>query len=286
MDAALQDPFFNHSNDLENNFCISLLSDDFPIEFSPIRINSCLVCVCLCGTAEIEIDLRSYPMGKNDIIVVFPGQILACTAKSSDFAVCYFSFSHQLVDEILYRFPSTFIGFLTENVIYPLPEAEREAMFNEYFLILDLKFRDRSNVCRRDILLNLLHNFYLDLYNNVIRLNRIHTRQRKRKQELLEEFFRLVGIHTDKREVAFFANQLCITPKYLSIITTEIAGRSAKELIDKYAITELKLQLKASSTPLKTIAERLNYPSEAFLCKFFKRQTGMTPSRYRTGAGS
>ena len=32
---------------------------------------------------------------------------------------------------------------------------------------------------------------------------------------------------------------------------------------------------------LKEMADELNYPGEAFLCKFFKKHTGMTPSHYR-----
>ena len=84
--------------------------------------------------------------------------------------------------------------------------------------------------------------------------------------------------------MAFYAGELCITPKYLSIITKECVGASAKELIDRYAITELKLQLKSSSIPLKEIAAQLNYPCEAFLCKYFKKHTGMTPSNYRNAS--
>jgi len=98
---------------------------------------------------------------------------------------------------------------------------------------------------------------------------------------LEEEFFRLIKANPANREVAFYAAKLCITPKYLSMITKESVGTSAKELIDNYAITELKLQLKSASTPLKEIAAQLNYPSEAFLCKYFKKRAGMTPTHYR-----
>jgi YesN/AraC family two-component response regulator len=65
------------------------------------------------------------------------------------------------------------------------------------------------------------------------------------------------------------------------MITKESTGTSAKELIDKFAITELKLLLKSTSTPLKEIAAQLNYPGEAFLCKYFKKHTGTTPSHFR-----
>jgi AraC family transcriptional regulator, transcriptional activator of pobA len=281
MQLPSPDFFQQNRNNIESEFQISLQYNGLPIDFSPSRINCCMVCVCLEGSAEIEVDLGSYHLVQNDIIVVFPGQIVACNEKSDDFELTYFSFSNYLIDEIMYRLPSTFIGFLKESVKYHLPEAEKNILLTEYFQVLHSKFSNTENVCRNEIIQNLVHNFYLDLYNKVIAINKLKPRQRRRKEEVQEEFFRLVKTNTRNREVAFYAGKLCITPKYLSIITKETTGTSAKEHIDKFAITELKLQLKSTSVPLTEIAADLNYPCEAFLCKYFKKRTGMTPSHYR-----
>jgi len=267
----------------ESDFNISLRYSDLPIDYSPCRITACFVCVCLSGSADIDIDLRTYHFAKNDIIEVFPGQILACNEKSEDFAIAWFTFSNQMVDEVLYRLPAEFIGFLKDNVKYQLPEKERDEMFADYFITINKIFADSSSICRREMILNLLNNFYLNLYSKVVLNKRIIASpdQRKRKKELQDEFFRLIKEYTKIREVSFFAEKLCITPKYLSIVTKETTGSSAKDLIDKFAITELKLQLKSTSVPLKRIAEQLDYPCEAFLCKYFKKHTGITPSYYR-----
>ena len=284
MQLPSPDLLFQNQKNIENDFHISLQHKDLPIDFSPCRIDLCLVCVCLDGYAEIEVDLRLFRIVPNDIIVVFPGQILARNKKSTDFSLAYFSFSNLLIDEILFRFPTAFIGFLRDNVNYHLPEIEKEKIFAESFAVLHSKFYDKGNVCRSEIILNLLHNFYMDLYSKVIANNAIHSRQRKHKKEMQEEFFRLVKTHPNNREVAFYAGKLCITPKYLSIITKESTGNSAKALIDKFAVTELKMRLKSSSTQLKEIAAQLNYPCEAFLCKYFKKHTGMTPSFFRNAS--
>lgn len=269
--------------DIEIDFNISLRYSDLPIDYSPCRISACFVYVCLSGYANIEIDLRTYRFAKNDIIEVFPGQILACNEKSDDFSIAWFTFSNQMIDEVLYRLPAEFIGFLKESVKYQLPENEKFEIITDYFTTINKIFTDSSNICRREMILNLLNNFYLNLYSKVVLNNRISASpdQRKRKKELQDEFFRLIKEHTKIREVSFFAEKLCITPKYLSIVTKDTTGSPAKDLIDKFAITELKLQLKSTSVPLKRIAEQLDYPCEAFLCKFFKKHTGVTPSYYR-----
>lgn len=274
----------SNTQNIEKDFYISLQYNDFPIDYSPCRINACFVYVCLAGYADVEIDLRTYHFAQNGIIEVFPGQILACNVKSEDFTIAYFTFSNQMIDEVLYRLPVDFIGFLKESVTYQLPENERKEIIVDYFVSINKVFTNLSNICRHEMIINLLHNFYLDLYSKVVLNNKLNSQQhqRKRKKELQDDFFRLIKEHTGIREVSFFAGLLCITPKYLSIVTKETTGSSAKDLIDKFAITELKLRLKSTSISLKEIAVQLNYPSEAFLCKYFKKRTGMTPSHYRS----
>jgi AraC-like DNA-binding protein len=274
------------AKNIENNFYISLQYNDFPIDYSPCRTNACFVCVCLRGYADIEIDTRSYHFAQNCIIEVFPGQILACNVKSEDFTIAYFTFSNQIMDDVLYRLPAEFIGLLKETVMYQLPEAERNEIITDSFISINKVFTDLSNICRREMILNLLHNFYLNLYSKVVLNKKInaHKLQRKRKKELQDKFFCLIKEHIGMREISFFAEKLCITPKYLSIVTKETTGSSAKDLIDKFAITELKLQLKSTSTPLKEIAAQLNYSCETYLCKYFKKHTGITPSHYRNSS--
>lgn len=281
----MNDVIFNQKELVHQHFTISLSYHSLPIKSSPIRIDCGLVCLCLAGTAQIEANLRPYTIKKDDILIVFPGQIMAENSVSKDFCLAYFQFSNDWIAEIIYRFPSTFIGFLKETVYYSLPSGESLEIQTEYFNILYNKFNDTENVCQREIILNLLRNFYLDLYNKVIKGNVLNTHQRKRKTEMSDSFFRLLlAYYTKTREVAFYAEKLCITPKYLSIITQETIGSCAKELIDRYTITELKLLLKSTTISLKEITEKFDFPSEAFLCKYFKRHTGTTPIKYRNSS--
>jgi AraC-like DNA-binding protein len=269
---------------LGNDFHLSMDHDNLPVDITPCRINACFVCVCLGGHAEIGINSHPYLFSQNDIIEVFPGQILDLNVKSNDFHIAYFCFSNQIMDDILYRLPADFIGLLKETVIYKLPETEREEIIADYFISISKIYNDSTNICRREMIVNLVHNFYLNLYSKVIINNKLNAPKLhyKRKKELQDDFFRLIKEYIQIRGVSFFAGKLCITPKYLSIVTKETTGISAKELIDKFAITELKLRLRSTSSPLKEIAEQLDYPGEAFLCKYFKKHTGITPSQYRT----
>lgn len=103
-----------------------------------------------------------------------------------------------------------------------------------------------------------------------------------RSKVTFEKFMKLVSeYHTQYRNVGFYAEQLCLTPKYLSKMIKNATGRSAPEWIDSYVILEAKNLLKYSGTTIKEIVYKLNFPNQSVFYKFFKARTGMTPTEYR-----
>ena len=99
---------------------------------------------------------------------------------------------------------------------------------------------------------------------------------------LFERFMSLVSeYHSTERGMAFYANRLGITPKYLSRLIKDVSGRSAPEWIDAFVIQEAKSMLKYTDDSIKEIVYKLNFTNASVFYKFFRSQTGMTPSEYR-----
>jgi YesN/AraC family two-component response regulator len=103
-----------------------------------------------------------------------------------------------------------------------------------------------------------------------------------RHKKLFELFIEQVEKHHQKeRSVSFYADQLCITPKYLSKIIKNVSGLSAPDVINKYVILEAEHLLRHSDMNIKEIADHLNFPNQSFFYKYFKAHTGFTPNEYR-----
>ena len=103
-----------------------------------------------------------------------------------------------------------------------------------------------------------------------------------RTRMLVDGFIKLVSeYHTSHRNVGFYADKLCLTPKYLSRVVRDVTGRSAPEWIDAFVILEAKNLLKYSGLAIKEIVYKLSFPNQSVFYKFFKSRTGMTPSEYR-----
>lgn len=57
--------------------------------------------------------------------------------------------------------------------------------------------------------------------------------------------------------------------------------KPASEWISKAVITEVKVLLKDTDKPISEISDILNFPTDSFFCRFFKKETGVTPTQYR-----
>ena len=102
------------------------------------------------------------------------------------------------------------------------------------------------------------------------------------KRLIFEQFQRLVSEnYSQQRQMAFYADKLCLSPKYLSKLVKEVSGKSGPDWIDSYVKLEAKHLLKYSHMPIKEIVYRLNFPNQTVFYKYFKAHTGMTPTDYR-----
>lgn len=105
----------------------------------------------------------------------------------------------------------------------------------------------------------------------------------KRSRQLLNHFFELVGENTllGQRSIAFYAEKLCISERYLFKICKKETGKTPKILVNEYIIGQIKNALLTSEMTLQQVADRFNFPDQSAFGKFFKRQEGMSPSELR-----
>ena len=101
---------------------------------------------------------------------------------------------------------------------------------------------------------------------------------------LVTRFFKLVSLHCrETRDVAFYADQLSITTTYLYKLCRKHLQLSPKEVLDRQTVTEIKTYLVNTDTAVKGIADELHFNDVSYMCRFFRKMTGMSPIDYRRG---
>lgn len=85
----------------------------------------------------------------------------------------------------------------------------------------------------------------------------------------------------DQRFLDFYAEKMEVTPKHLSRTVKKQTGYTAVEWIERFVILEAKVLLKSSNLNIQQISDELNFRSQSFFGKYFKKFTGMSPKEFR-----
>ncbi len=103
-----------------------------------------------------------------------------------------------------------------------------------------------------------------------------------RSEELYNQFLSTVERYYNRyADVAFYAEQLNVSPRYLGQVTRRINGRSPKTIIDERIMNEITTLITSTNRPMKDIAQHLGFSSQAHLSRFFKKYKGVSPTDYQ-----
>lgn len=125
---------------------------------------------------------------------------------------------------------------------------------------------------------------FLDIAD-ILSHKHIITRRPTRREHLLAEFHSLVTRHfREKHFIRFYADQLAISEQYLSRIVRAGTGKSVGQILNDLLTMEASTLLGTTKASVGEIAQRLGFSDTPGFCKFFHRQTGLTPLGFRKRA--
>jgi AraC family transcriptional regulator, transcriptional activator of pobA len=105
-----------------------------------------------------------------------------------------------------------------------------------------------------------------------------------RKEQISKDFCRLINTqYLENKDVAHYADQLNISPKYLNEAVKESTGKAPKNLIEQLIMQEAKSLLKQTQMNIKEISYWLGYDDPSYFSKAFKTAEGVLPNEYRMG---
>ena len=238
---------------------------------------------CRRGSATVTVDQLHDRITRDTLLLLLPGSILHLNERTDDFRVRFCAFSIELFSEAAYRLDPSFFHILHDHAVIRLPDRIVEAVRN-WFQMASYTYRDRDNIFRNTIIRNRLQNVLLEAFDKTRRFARdVHPQSGTTRQaDLFQHFVALVHEHcTEQREVAFYADQLCISTRYLSTIVRSVAHSTAKEFIDRSVVLEIKMLLESTELSVQEIAYRLHFPDQSYLGRFFKKHTGVSPTEFR-----
>ena len=279
----------NWRKELEINNVYSIGEDfmllDKPVIAStfqyPFKVDVTASIICIKGTTEGTINLKTIKTSGACLIIIMPGQIMQYKSISEDFEGLFLivssKFSDSLMPNAQERLP--LLLSLTENPVIPLNEDALAGMIT-YFEMMKNLIQAEDHPYRMEVARHLTLSFF---YGAGYYLHKFADRREKTHNEaIIDKFLHLVRTHyKEQRGLEFYAGKLCITSKHLSRVLREAGSKSPSDLIDEHVAFEAKALLKSTNMTIQQISDELNFPSQSFFGKYFKRITGMSPKDYK-----
>ncbi|MCM1109804.1 MAG: helix-turn-helix domain-containing protein [Clostridium sp.] len=257
-------------------------------ETSPMRIDGLTTLLCLSGEMEIEIDLQPCRLTANSMLVITSGNLLQIKSVSPErFEALIFAISPRFIQDV--NLDMNVLSAYRPNTLLPplmaVTGGETDLIRRYLELIHANTLSNDDDIYVRGISRCLI----AALVYQILQLAKKKTpddegiyQRLSRRQAYVREFMDLVQRnHLRERTVLFYADQMFISPKYLSMVIRESTGRTATQWIEDFVVLEAKNLLRFSGLSVQQIADELNFPTQSAFGKYFKHATGLTPTEYQ-----
>lgn len=254
-------------------------NDDANLCIAPDQLT---IILCTGGRKELQINFADYTLTPGSLAFIYPNSMWRPLATSSDFEAHYFSIQgtsakgwNAFIDlDTVFSLSS----YIAKHPHTQLSLDETQVM-TQYLNLLKSRYEANAQA--------IIIRFILSAFT--LELNRIFTAREKsdrskisRQEDILWKFLTLLKqYHKEERTVNFYANKMCISPKHLSSVIKQMSHKTAHEIIADFVTMTAKRLLKTTTMSIQEISDELNFANQSFFGKFFKQNTGQSPSAYR-----
>lgn len=276
----------SHQDIIKKNgyYIFDLIKNNDSDSITPIETKYTAIVLCLQGEAKIEANMESYHLNKGDCLCL--GNVLykSTIYMSEDFKARILICLNNFVFDSIVGIP---LGVMESIYIKPNVNISNIDILNIITNHFDnLTIMQNMNLGVRQTELVALTFRSIILLMAMLRKDDLNINKSVYGQGdvYFRKFIELIENHVKREhEVAFYANILHITPKYLSEICKQKSGHKAKEIISSFLISKLKQEIVMSGKSIKTIAYEYGFSDQSSMGKFFTKMTGMSPGDFRKG---
>ena len=245
-----------------------------------------MVCMICSGTVKVTIDGKHFELRRNSMMVMHDSAVVSdfkCSKACMGYCITY---------------PNSFVSasslvttdWLTINMIFGkspcLQVCEKDIEQLHSIATTFSRFVGvNANEYDHKVQSLLFDAFFYALVSIMKKYANADLDKRERlsrPDDIMRRFTALINTSCEReRSVEYYASQLDITPKYLSLICKKRTGFNASKIIDSAVIRKAKVLLRQQGLSVLEVSERLNFVSQSFFGKYFKQRTGVSPSRYK-----
>ena len=250
-----------------------------PAVKDPVKLTSNVSIFVRQGSFKVYINLITYELEGPAIVNIRHGETMQLIEVSPDFSASFIVMSKYFAEDIfLHINDMQNLSAISRRPVTPIP-ADIVPKFERLYESLHIVASDTNNP---QLLRALQHSIIAFYYRVAYRCFKLLESGADSASRLSDRFIVLVKEHfKSERFLEFYAAHLGVTPKHLSRTVKAQTGTSAAAWIERFLILEAKILLKSTNLTVQQISDSLNFPTQSFFGKYFKKSVGLSPKAYR-----
>lgn len=238
---------------------------------------------CMGGCCQFLFNQKEFEFRNGDLMIIRKGELVERLRYSEDFRVKVIYVTAGFIELCT---PQSNYGMKGQLALFLNPimrlTPEQQTICRNDFKLVEQRYKNTDHHFYRDVMVNAIQMIILNFFDFH---SHLHGEKEISTQDasIMNRFLRLLedGSYRENREVKYYADRLCITPKYLSEVTKKVSGYTANYWINRYTILEISRLLRDKSLTFVQISDMFGFSSSAYFSRYVQNNLGMNPTAYR-----
>ena len=248
------------------------------------QIDMVFIAICSQGELRFEMDGSEYVISKDDVFVGYPNAIYNHFEATYDLRCRLLCLSKSLMQEMLYPNQSIWNKtlFLKKHYLFHLSDQE-VIMQNCMNTVLVYNLKSNKTTFQKEIIHSLVQCIIFEFCRTLSTFVQIENDKETNQRKILFDRFvsYLSTAEVKKQPLSYYADKLCVSTRYLTMVCREISGRTAYNWICDYVQNDVRFYLLHTNLSIKEIAVKLGFCNLSFFGKYVRENLGKSPSEFR-----
>ena len=234
------------------------------------------------GTGAISINNEFHSMDADHMFFLHSRSEVMLIDATPDFKCVVIGVPAVLTQSASLQMDISFIFLLMKKPCWEL-EGNMRKMAESFYTMFEYISNDLQSDAKTDLITSLFTFFMSVIYETTK-----HTLPAEKpktsltKHSLISRFGKLLRVHIrEDHRVSYYADQLFVTPKYLTQVVKSTIGITPKDIIDRMLALESLQLLKHTNHTIQQISGQLGFPDQSYFGRFFKRMFNISPIQFR-----
>lgn len=238
-------------------------------------------------TGKIKYGQNYYDFDEGGLSFVSPNQVIESAEDEKDYSGYTLLFHPDFIRKYPLDTKIKTFGFFSysANEALFLSDKEKQIVFSVFEMIkeeLNSNIDDFSQdlvVSHIEVLLNYINRFYKRQF---ITRKAVNNDFLTRMEQLMNDYFQQEqALNKGLPTVEYLAEQLNVSPRYLSDMLRSLTGQNAQQHIHDKLIEKAKEYLTSTNLSVSEIAYQLGFEHSQSFNKLFKKKTNLTPIEFK-----